>query len=222
MTGPASGDKINCLLLGGGGHGKVVLEAMLAAPGVERVGILDARAGARGQTIMGVPILGDDGYLERARLEGFSHFICGVGAAGDNPRRIEVFDRGVAAELQPLAVCHPAAVVSAHAAIGAGAVVMAAAVLNPGAAVGANAIINTAAVIEHDCVIGEHAHVAPRSCLLGGVKVGAGAVIGAGAVVRQGINIGEGAVVAAGAVVVRDVAAGGKVAGMPAKAMRQG
>ena len=50
-----SGDKINCLLLGGGGHGKVVLEAILAAPGVERVGILDPRAGARGSSRSGSP-----------------------------------------------------------------------------------------------------------------------------------------------------------------------
>ncbi|MCP5372626.1 MAG: NeuD/PglB/VioB family sugar acetyltransferase [Hyphomicrobiales bacterium] len=213
-------DAIACLVLGGGGHGKVVLEALLAAPGVGRLGVLDVRPGTRGQSVMGVPILGDDGFLARAGVEGYTHFVCGVGAAGDNPRRVAVFDKGVAAGLQPLAVCHPAAVVSSHAGLGAGAVVLAAAVVNPGAAIGANAIVNTAAVVEHDCVVGEHVHLAPRCCLLGGVKVGAGAVIGAGAIVRQGVGIGENAVVAAGAVVVRDVPAGGRVAGIPAKAMR--
>lgn len=44
-----------------------------------------------------------------------------------------------------------------------------------------------------------------------------GAVVGAGAILLPGTTIGAGAVVAAGAVVTRDVAAGDKVFGMPAR-----
>jgi acetyltransferase-like isoleucine patch superfamily enzyme len=46
-----------------------------------------------------------------------------------------------------------------------------------------------------------------------------GASIGSGAVVMGGITIGAGALVGAGAVVTRDVAPGGTVAGVPARAL---
>lgn len=52
---------------------------------------------------------------------------------------------------------------------------------------------------------------------LEGVTIGTGAVIGAGVVLLPGVTIGAGALVGAGAVVVRDVAAGERVVGNPAR-----
>ncbi|MFW8636164.1 sugar O-acetyltransferase [Cribrihabitans pelagius] len=49
------------------------------------------------------------------------------------------------------------------------------------------------------------------------VSLGAGAWIGGGAILLPGITIGERAIVGAGAVVTRNVAAGGTVAGNPAR-----
>ncbi len=50
--------------------------------------------------------------------------------------------------------------------------------------------------------------------------VGQGASIGSGAVILCGVTIGPRAMVGAGAVVTKDVAAGGVVAGVPARLMR--
>jgi acetyltransferase-like isoleucine patch superfamily enzyme len=49
-----------------------------------------------------------------------------------------------------------------------------------------------------------------------------GASIGSGAVILGGLRIGEGAVVGAGAVVTRDIPAGGRVVGNPARVLRSG
>lgn len=49
------------------------------------------------------------------------------------------------------------------------------------------------------------------------IRIGAGARLGTGAIVNPGVTIGAGAVVAPGAVVVRDVPAGARVAGNPAR-----
>lgn len=54
------------------------------------------------------------------------------------------------------------------------------------------------------------------------VMIGEDVWIGGGAIVLPGVTIGSGAVVGAGSVVTRDVAAGEKVAGNPAKPMRGG
>jgi len=43
--------------------------------------------------------------------------------------------------------------------------------------------------------------------------------VGTGATIIQGLDLGEKALVGAGAVVIRDVAAGTKVLGVPAKAV---
>jgi len=49
------------------------------------------------------------------------------------------------------------------------------------------------------------------------VTIEDGASIGSGAVIMGGVTVGSGALVGAGAVVTRDVAAGGVVAGVPAR-----
>lgn len=49
------------------------------------------------------------------------------------------------------------------------------------------------------------------------VRIGADVWIGGGAIILPGVGIGDGAIVAAGAVVSRDVAAGTRVAGVPAR-----
>ena len=53
--------------------------------------------------------------------------------------------------------------------------------------------------------------------MAGAARIGDQAYIGLGAVVRDHISIGAGATVAMGAVVVRDVAAGARVMGVPAR-----
>ncbi len=209
-----------CLVFGAGGHGRVILDALRAAGLADDAGILDADPDLKGKDISGVHVLGDDGYLGRARKDGYSHFIVGIAGLNDGGLRNELFAKGLAAGLKPMSVCHPRAVLSPHAELGAGTVVLAGAVVNPGAAIGDNAIINSAAVIEHDCIIGDCAHIAPGAVLLGGGTVGRMAFVGGGAVVAPGLKIGGGAVIGAGAVVTRDVKPGVSVAGVPARPLK--
>jgi UDP-2-acetamido-3-amino-2,3-dideoxy-glucuronate N-acetyltransferase len=51
-------------------------------------------------------------------------------------------------------------------------------------------------------------------------RVGDGASLGSGSVILGGVTVGEGALVGAGAVVTKDVPAGGTVAGVPARIIR--
>ena len=216
-----SGEPIRCLILGGGGHARVLIDAIQAGAAVTISGVLDADRSLWGQTLLGVPILGGDTLIPELMRQGIRHFAVGLGGVGDNQPRRRLFELGVAHGLIPLTIRHPSAACSPTAAIGAGSVLYPSAVVNAGSALGVNVIVNTGAIIEHDCIVGDHAHVATGAVLGGAVRVGAGAHIGCGATIRQGIAIGEAAVVGAGAVVVRDVLPHTVVVGVPARALRE-
>lgn len=205
------------MIVGGGGHAKVVLDALLASGMAEPLGILDADERRAGRTLLGVPVLGGDDRLPEAVRMGATHYVVAIGSIGRCQPRIEAARRCDAAGLEPLAVRHPRAVVSEHATVGKGCQIMAGAIVQPGAVLSEHAIVNTGAIVEHDCSVGAFAHVATGARLCGNVQVGDQAHIGAGATIRQGIIVGFQAIVGAGAVVVGDVAPDTTVVGVPAK-----
>lgn len=190
------------VLLGAGGHARVVAELARAA-GWTVVGFLDPHR-AVGETVIGAPVLAGEvaDWAGRAAL---------IAAIGDNAIRRREHARLVAADAATPALVHPSAIVSPSAEIGPGAVVMAGAVVQAGARIGAAAIINTGACVDHDCDIGEAALIGPGAALCGGVHVGAATLVGAGAAVAPGVRIGEGALIGVGASVRRDVPAGARM-----------
>ncbi|MBE0530759.1 MAG: acetyltransferase [Rhodospirillales bacterium] len=228
MTGRKQADQIDapqwpvppgtsgCIILGAGGHARVVLDALLAQSRWSRFVFLDRDPALRGRMISGAPVAGDDDDLVHAGRNGFTHFIVGIGGIGDNAPRLALFEKGLAAGLEPATALHPAARLAASSVIGDGTAVLAGVVVNPDATIGRNVVLNTGCIVEHDCRIGDHAQVSPGAIVLGGVSVGRLAYIGAGAVLIQGVRIGEGAVIGAGAVVLADVPDGARAVGVPA------
>lgn len=206
-----------CVILGGGGHAAVVIDAILAAGSAVPFAVLDPDPARRGRKILGVSILGDDGLLAELIAAGATSFAVGVGSTGDTALRQRLFAFGVGHALHPLLVKHPSAICSAAAQFGRGNQLLAGCIVNPGAVLGDNVLVNTGAIVEHDCLLADHVHVASGACLAGSVGVGPGSHIGAGATVRQGVTIGAGAIVGAGAVVVKDVPDRVVVAGVPAR-----
>jgi UDP-perosamine 4-acetyltransferase len=203
------------LVIGAGGHAKVVMELVRAAGVYEVIGLIDLNLS--GAAILGVPILGTDEDLPRLRREGIAHAFVGI---GNNQRRLQTGYYLRKMEFKIINAISPAAVVSASARLGVGIAVMAGAVINAEARIDDFAIINTHASVDHDCWIGEGAHVCPGSTLAGNVRVGSLAFIGAGATVIPGITIGQNATIGAGASVLRNVPDGASAWGVPARIMR--
>ena len=194
-------DVVSCVILGGGGHARVLIDALQENRSPHGLAVVDRDAARWGTTLFDVPIVGGDEC---------------IGASADNGPRRRLFDAALAAGLVPLTIIHPRASVSRRAQIGRGSQLLAGAIVNAGAIVGEHVIVNSGAIVEHDCTVGDHAHIATGARLASGVRVGAGAHVGAGATVRQLIVIGEDAIVGAGAVVVKNVAPRQIVAGVPA------
>jgi len=206
-----------CVILGGGGHARVLIDSVKSSGVATPHAILDSDPSLWGKDLMEVPIRGDDSLLPQLAHEGVTSFVVGIGSVGDSRARRQLFERGLSHGLTPLTVYHPAAVCSDWARVGEGSVLFPAAVVNAGAVLGVNVIVNTGAIVEHDCIIGDHVHIATGARLSGTVHVANEAHIGIGSTVRQCITIGEGAIVGAGAAVVKDVEPWSVVVGVPAR-----
>jgi sugar O-acyltransferase (sialic acid O-acetyltransferase NeuD family) len=211
------------IVIGAGGHGAVVADALLRA-GHTVLGFLDGDPAHHGRRICGVPVLGDDAVLNEHRPDQvmLANGIGGTGQARSAGLRQEVQRRLSAKGWQFAGACHPAAIVSPFAEIAMDAQLLAASVVQPHASIGAGCIVNTAAVLEHHVTLAEFVHVAPGAVVCGNVQIGARSHIGAGAVVRQGLRLGSDTVVAAGAVVVKDFDGPVLLMGVPARAVEPG
>ncbi|EME69312.1 carbonic anhydrase [Paramagnetospirillum caucaseum] len=203
------------IIIGAGGHAKVVLDACLAT-GHRVLGLADADSSRHGTKVLGIPVTGGDDWVRTFACADVM-LVNGIGSVGDSSSRAGIQATFAALGYRFATIIHPSVVIGREVELADGAQVMAGAVIQPGCRLANGAIVNTRAAIDHDCRIGAHAHIAPGAVLAGEVSVGEGAHVGAGASVIQGIRIGAGAVIGAGAAVVRDVAAGKLALGIPAK-----
>jgi UDP-perosamine 4-acetyltransferase len=203
------------VLIGGGGHAKVV-SALVGKIGTYRiVGYTALAAGALPPNF--APYLGKDDALPDLVASGrITGAVLGIGIIDADAGRAALRKRLMTLGLALPSIVSPMAVVNTDVVIGDATVVMDGAVINPGSRIGECSIINTSATVEHDCTIGDFSHIAPGAILCGGVSVGAQSIVGAGACVLPGVSIGAGCIVGAGATVTRDLAEPGIYMGSPA------
>lgn len=213
---------IPLVIVGAGGHAKVLADLIEAGGRFRVVGATDPSPKGPAARLSGMTILGDDSILPRLKKQGVAHAAVGVGASPRTAPRARLRRTLLELGFQTPALVHPRAVVSPGAVLSPGTQVMAGAIINPGARLGPGCVINTGAIVEHDCELGPDAFVGPGAVLGGEVFLGEGSFIGLGAKVNPGVAVGERAVVGAGAVVVRDVRAGALVTGVPAREKRKG
>lgn len=197
------------ILIGGGGHAKVIIDCIRAA-GDQVAGILDDGL-APGTLVLDVPVLGKTAEFEHYRSHPF------LIAIGNNAVRRKLAQR---MDVKWHTAIHPSAVVSSYAAIGAGTVVMPRAVVNAGALVGGHCIVNTGAIVEHDNRLGDFVHVSPGAALGGTVSLGEATHVGIGAAVKNNVSICGGCLIGAGAAVVRDITEPGTYVGVPARKLK--
>jgi sugar O-acyltransferase (sialic acid O-acetyltransferase NeuD family) len=199
------------IIVGAGGHARVVMDALLCVRGETcSCAFADDDVSLTGKNLLGRLVLGT---TKEVVLPEVNFHV----AVGTNRTRELIYRRMVDAAGVAFTVVHPAASVSPYATLGKAVFVAARAVIAPAATIGLGAIINHSAVVDHDCIVGDFSHVAPGATLSGGVKLGHGVFVGTGARVLPGVIIGEGAIIGAGAVVMSDVASKTKVVGVPAR-----
>ncbi|SIQ25261.1 acetyltransferase [Priestia flexa] len=198
------------LILGAGGHGKVVSEISQLMKQWEEIAFLDDREDI--SEVLGIPIVGKLADLPVLRSEYEYAFV----AIGSNTARLKWTEKLNHHGFKIPILIHPSSTVSTKSSIEQGTVIMAGAVINPDARIGRGCIINTASTIDHDCILQAGVHTSPGTHIGGTVKIGERTWICIGATIINNIDIGYDSVIAAGAVVTRDVPSNVLVAGVPA------
>lgn len=203
------------MILGSGGHAKVVIDILRAMGGHEVVGcIYDDTDPSR--IVAGVPIIDGADRIETLADEGLSVAI-GLGGWTDNTERAALFTRAADLNLDIVTAIHPRAYIAPSASVGRGSVVFPGATVCVDATIGENVIVATNSSIDHESVIGDHVLISAGVVIGSHVSVGHGTLLAIGATVASYIDVGDRSLIAAGSVVVDDVPPGTSVRGLPAR-----
>ncbi|OCT11034.1 acetyltransferase [Paenibacillus pectinilyticus] len=204
--------EVNVVLVGEGGHSKVIREIINARSDYRIVAILDDKYDEL--------LMNEDMYVgpisSAAQLAEQVNALNWVVAIGNNSIRKSIIARLDIPNEHYLTLIHETAVISSSASIAQGTVIMANTVINADAKIGYHAIINTGAIVEHDCQLADYVHIAPRATLTGAVVIQEGTMIGAGATIIPGKHIGEWTLVGAGATVIHNIPSYQTAVGTPA------
>jgi sugar O-acyltransferase (sialic acid O-acetyltransferase NeuD family) len=207
------------VVLGGGGHAKVLIAILKKLHAYNLLGYTDPRQHG---DILGIPYLGTDDALKAIRAERRSCAAAiGIGTVRPSSLRAErrQFLEALGFALPPIIA--PTAIVNEDVEVGLATVIFDGVVVNPGCRIGDCVILNTHCTVEHDCTIEHYVHVAPGATLSGDVRVGSGSMIGAGATVIHSVSICANCLIGAGATVTEDISEPGVYVGTPARQTRQ-
>lgn len=206
------------LVLGAGGHGRVVLDILHQAGEYDVVGLLDNNRDIHGRRVDGVRVVGGIDDVQRSAAE---HDACGaIVAIGENGTRRAIARAADRAGIELIRAIHPSATIAHNASIGRNVVIAAGAVVCAHCQIGDSVILNTGCIVDHQTMIGEGSHICPGVRIAGRVKVESGVFIGIGATVIPNVTLGCESIIGAGAVVTEDVPPMATVVGVPARPVR--
>lgn len=204
---------MNIVIVGQGGHSKVIEEIVLANNEHQVVGYLDDKyedLTIKNQTYYGPISFADEIINSFKEIK----FVIGI---GNNLIRKKIVKQLNFSEQCYATLIHPSAVISPRARIGNGTVIMANTVINIDARIGQHSIINTSSVVEHDNWIGDFVHISPNATLTGSIHIADGVHVGAGAIIIPNLTIGEWSVIGGGATVINHLPPNCTAVGVPAK-----
>jgi sugar O-acyltransferase (sialic acid O-acetyltransferase NeuD family) len=218
------------VLVGSGGFGRETAEAVRAINAAHKAatgaplwtlrGFADDARERWGTVVSGTPVLGPIDGVATGGEHGDAAVVVCTGHPGDFASRRRIVERLGLPAARYATLVHPAAVVPASCALGAGTVVLAGTVLTVDVTVGDHVAVMPQCVLTHDDVVGDYATLGAGVRLAGGARVEDGAYLGSGCLIREGRTIGAGALVGMGAVVTRDVGPAEVWAGVPARRLR--
>jgi UDP-N-acetylbacillosamine N-acetyltransferase len=148
----------NLLILGAGGHGRVVKETAVSMESFDKIDFLD-----------------DKSTLAIGKLKDFKNFANNYTYAfvafGNNVQRMKWVEELIESGFRIPVLIDPTAHISPSASIDKGSIVCAKAVIHTKVIIEKGCIISIGALIDHDCVIGRGSHINSGAIVKAGSKV---------------------------------------------------
>lgn len=173
------------LIVGAGGHGRVVAETAELVGKWDDIVFLDDGIGA--DMVLNHKVIGKLDEYERFADKYEYAIVC----IGDNEKRLELIEKLLKAGYKVPVIIHPKASVSKYSSIQEGSVILAGAVINTNVSVGTGCIININSCIDHDSTVLDGVHVCSGAVVRSMCRIGRYAYIGAGACVKSGVVLQE-------------------------------
>jgi|SRR5690554_3112702 len=202
--------KEKLLIIGAGGHGKVVADIALRLNRWKSIYFLDDDESKK--SLMGIKVIGKT--VDVYRYTNDHDIFIGI---GNNEKRAEIQAKLEANGVSLPVLIHPNTVIGKDVQFGEGTIVMAGVLINCCSVIGKGCIINTGSIIDHDNAIDDYVHISPGVRLAGMVRVGERSWLGIGSIVINNKCITSNCIIGAGAVVVQDIKEPGTYTGVPAK-----
>lgn len=202
---------MNLLIIGAGGHGKVVADIARMTNKWGNIAFLDDKVGKMDGAFF--PIIGK--FKDYVSLK--KEFPYAFVAIGENKLRLKWFDCLVKEGFIIPTIIHPFSFISKSSEIGMGTVIMGGAVINAGTHIGNSCIINTSSSVDHDCILEDGVHISPGVNIGGTVRIGKYSWLCIKSSVTNNVSIGKNVVVGAGATVLDSICDNVLVVGTPAK-----
>ena len=201
------------VIIGAGGHGKVVSDIVQAQKEHQLLGFIDEDPKLK--EVEGIKVLGNLASIKDTEAEAV------VIAIGNNNTRLKIFNQLKEQGFSFPNIIHPTAVIADSVKIGEGNVIAAGVVIAPSTILGNNTIINHLASVDHDNILEDNVNVSPGCHTSGKVKLKKGAFLGTGVIVIPEVEIGENTIIGAGAVVKENIPENVTAVGVPAKVIKR-
>lgn len=208
------------IILGSGGHAKVVIHTLKTDPSLTIIGMVDSNPDLLGKDVFGVKVIGDENLITNYSPDEVQ-LVNAIGSIDIPVTRKKLFTHYKALGYTFFSVIHPTAYIAQEVSLGEGVHIMPGCIVQAGTIIGDNTILNTRVTIDHDCTIGRHVHVAPATTLCGFIQIGELTHIGAGTTIIQKRQVGEQCLVGAGSLVIHDIQSHERAFGVPAKCINR-
>lgn len=146
--------KEEIIVIGAGGHGKVIADAIVKMGKYELKGFIDVNEPVGSKIFDEYKVISSQQDIE-ALVNNSTKFVIGVGNNEARKKLRDNFPKNIAWAT----IIHPTAVIAHDVEIGIGSVVLANTTINAGSNIGEFTIIDSGTIVDHDCEIGDFNHL---------------------------------------------------------------
>ena len=183
------------LIIGAGGHGKVVAEAAELENKYSKIDFLDDNI--NGDKIYDFHVVGKIKDYKKVKDKYKYAFV----AIGNNKVRLDLIDELIKEGFIVPSIVPPRATVSKYSKLNFGTIVLSGSIVNVNCSIGKGCILNINSTLDHDSVLEDGVHISSGTVIRSMVKIGELSTIREGACITQGKVIEKNTVINPGIVI---------------------